>query len=249
MRPETRFERVEDRVAALNAAFGEASAEEVLRQSLHEFGPRIAAVSSFGAESVVLLHLVAQIDRHLPVLFLDTEMLFPATIAYQQDVTRYLGLTGVRRVLPDRGALFSQDPDGDLHRRDPDLCCALRKTAPLERALQPFGAWITGRKRHQTAARTALALFEADGAGRIKVNPLVGWSQADVAAYMDRHDLPRHPLVWDGFPSIGCTPCTTRVAAGEDGRAGRWRGREKAECGIHLENGRYVRAVAEDAGT
>lgn len=238
MRLETRFERVEDRVAALNAALGRFPAHEVLGSALEEFRGRIALVSSFGAESVVLLHLAAQIDRHLPILFLDTEMLFPATVAYQQEVARHLGLTGVRRILPDRAALFAEDPEGDLHRRDPDLCCALRKSAPLERALQPFGAWITGRKRHQTPDRAALGLFETDAAGRIKVNPLAGWSPAQIAMHLDRHDLPRHPMVRDGYPSIGCMPCTSRVYAGEDARAGRWRTHGKTECGIHLGNGR-----------
>ncbi len=248
MRRESGFRPLEARVAELNRAFAGADPVAVLGRVLADHPGRAATVSSFGAESVVLLHLLAQVDRDAPVLFLDTEMLFPATLAYQREVAETLGLTGVRVIRPDRATTFAGDPDGDLHRRDPDLCCALRKTEPLETALRGFTAWITGRKRHQTKDRAALETFEADAAGRLKVNPLAGWSTAEVNAHIDRHGLPRHPLVREGFPSIGCAPCTTRVAPGEDARAGRWRGLGKDECGIHVVNGRLVRtAEAERA--
>lgn len=242
MRPETSFQTLEQRADAFNRVVGEETAEAILRHALDSFAGRVAVVSSFGAESVVLLHLVASLDRSIPVLFIDTEMLFPATIAYQTEVAGRLGLNNVRRIRPDRDRLFRLAPDGDLHHRDPDLCCHLRKTVPLETALAPFAAWISGRKRHQTPERAALRTFEADASGRMKINPLAGWSREDVAAYFDLHDLPRHPLVGEGFLSIGCAPCTTRVADGEDPRAGRWRGSTKTECGIHLADGRYVRS-------
>lgn len=245
MRPETSFQTLEERADTLDRAAGGGTAEAILQVALDSFAGRIAVVSSFGAESVVLLHLVASLDRAIPVLFIDTEMLFPATIAYQKEVAATLGLTEVRRVRPDRDRLFRLAPEGDLHRRDPDLCCHHRKTEPLEAALAPFAAWISGRKRHQTPERAALKTFEADASGRMKINPLAAWSREDVAAYLDRHGLPRHPLVDEGFLSIGCAPCTTRVADGEDPRAGRWRGSTKTECGIHLEGGRYVRSVPE----
>ena len=174
------------------------------------------------------------------MLFLDTEMLFPETLRHQEEVAEALGLSDVRRIAPDRGATFLRDGDGLLHRRDPDACCALRKTEPLARALAPFDAWITGRKRHQGRARAAMPLVEAAD-GRLKVNPLAGWSREDVRAYARAHDLPRHPLVARGYPSIGCAPCTTPVRPGEDERAGRWRGLDKDECGIHFEDGRAVR--------
>jgi phosphoadenosine phosphosulfate reductase len=243
MRRETEFQPLEARVAELNRAHRGADPVEVLARVLADHPGRAATVSSFGAESVVLLHLLAQVDRAAPVLFLDTEMLFPATLAYQREVAERLGLTGVQVIRPDRSGIFARDAESDLHRRDPDLCCALRKTEPLDAALRGYTAWITGRKRHQTKERAALDVFEADAAGRLKVNPLASWSTADVNAYIDRHGLPRHPLVREGFLSIGCAPCTTRVAAGEDARAGRWRGRDKDECGIHLVNGRFVRTA------
>lgn len=197
-----------------------------------EFPGRIALVSSFGADAAVLLHLVAQVDPATPVLFLDTGQHFALTRAYRQALTRHVGLTDVRDIAPDAAALAAEDPNRDLWRRDPDACCHLRKVVPLERALAGFDAWITGRKRYQGAARAALPPVEAE-AGRIKVNPLWDWSAADIEAHYVAHALPRHPLVAQGYPSIGCRPCTRAVAAGEDARAGRWAGTGKTECGIH----------------
>jgi len=216
----------------------DAFAPAVLARVIRTHGAgRVALVSSFGAESVVLLHLVSRIDRSLPVLFLDTEMLFAETLAYQAEVAERLGLTDVRRIRPDAAGLAAWDPDGSLHRADPETCCALRKTAPLGEALLGFDAWITGRKRRQGGVRAGLDVFERDADGRLKVNPLAFWSKSDLRAYMDRHALPRHPLVARGYLSVGCAPCTTPVAVGEDERAGRWRGSAKTECGIHAALG------------
>ncbi|TCO71659.1 phosphoadenylyl-sulfate reductase [Rhodovulum euryhalinum] len=243
MRLEAVFDPVEAKAAALNARLEGAAPEAVLARALDDFAGRIALVSSFGAESVVLLHMVSRIDRGLPVLFLDTEMLFPETLAYQREVADALGLTDVRAVRPDPKTLAAADPQAALHLQDPDACCALRKTRPLDAALGGFDAWITGRKRHQTGARSGLSLVEADAGGRIKINPLAHWSGEDVRRYIEVHALPRHPLVGRGYPSIGCTPCTSPVAPGESPRAGRWRGRDKEECGIHFEGGRVVRRL------
>lgn len=231
-----------ERVAALNARFRHHSATQVMHGALNDAG-NIALVSSFGAESVVLLHMAAVIDRAAPVLFIDTEMLFTETLVYQAEVAERLGLSNVQTV---RAAdIAAQDPDGTLHQRDPDACCALRKTEPLNAALDAFDGWITGRKRFQTGARAALDFFEAEpGTGRIKVNPLAHWAPEDVRAYMEENRLPRHPLVAKGYPSIGCAPCTSPVKPGEDPRAGRWRNTAKDECGIHFVNGRVVRGNA-----
>lgn len=217
-----------------------ASAQDRLR-ALLSLGLKTALVSSFGADSAVLLHIAAQIDPAIPVLFLDTGQLFAETLAYQRALSRHLGLTDLRVIRPDPEALFARDPDGLLHLADPDACCALRKTEPLQRALAPFDAWITGRKRFQSASRARLPVAERDGAGRIKLNPLADWNAAEIARWFETHDLPRHPLVQRGYASIGCSACTTVVRPGEDPRAGRWRGRDKVECGIHFENGRVVR--------
>lgn len=218
---------------ALNTRYGDLSAKDVIALALTELFPgRIALVSSFGAESAVLLHLLAEVDRHAPVIFLDTGRLFAETLEYRTQLVARLGLTDVRSVTPDPERLAAKDPHRALWMTNPDLCCQIRKTEPLARALTGFDAWFTGRKRFQNAVRASLRLFEADGE-RIKINPLAEWSADDLKAYIERHDLPAHPLVARGYPSIGCVPCTSRVAPGEDARAGRWRGMEKTECGIH----------------
>ena len=232
---------VAERVADLNARYRHHGATAVLERAMTDpqVG-RIALVSSFGAESVVLLHLVSVIDRTTPVLFIDTEMLFAETMAYQAEVAGRLGLT-ITRITADRAKLAFEDPDNTLHQFNTDACCALRKTEPLERALSGYDAWITGRKRYQGATRAAVEFFEAEGDIRIKVNPLAHWDRADLEDYMVNNRLPRHPLVTKGYPSIGCAPCTSPVLPGEDPRAGRWRNSEKVECGIHFINGRAVR--------
>ena len=193
---------------------------------------KLALVSSFGAEAVVLLQMVAEIDKATPVIFLETEMLFPETLTYQRKLSETLGLTDVRVVSPDRNEILEQDVDGILHQADTDACCDLRKTRPLTKALQDFDGWITGRKRSQGGQRAQLQLFEMEDR-KIKVNPLANWSTQDVADYIAQHNLPRHPLVAQGYPSVGCMPCTTRASAHEDPRAGRWRDVTKTDCGIH----------------
>lgn len=236
-------------LTALAAEYAALDAPQRLTRALRDPAlGRLAVVSSFGADSVVLLHLAAQADRDLPVIFLDTQMLFAETLAYQHQVAQGLGLRDLRVIRPNPGDLALDDPDGDLHRSNADACCAIRKTRPLEQALEGFDAWATGRKRFQSGSRAALPVIEAEaGTRRIKLNPLADWSATDLAAYMDRHDLPRHPLVARGFRSIGCAPCTSPTKAGEDPRAGRWRGQDKVECGIHFENGRIVRSRQEEA--
>lgn len=226
---------------ALMAEYGHLCGQDLHSAILGRDGPlrgRTALVSSFGAESVVLLHMVAQVDPDIPVIFLDTLAHFPATLAYRALLVKELGLRDVRNASPDLRMLGRIDPRGDLHGHDPDLCCHFRKTEPLDEALSDFDAWITGRKRFQSGARGSLATFEVeDGSGRIKVNPLAEWSSADLEAYRTSYGLPAHPLVAEGYRSIGCAPCTRPVGAGEDPRAGRWAGSSKTECGIHVTNG------------
>lgn len=244
--PSKDLEALRARVAALNARYRHHGATAVLEGALNDpEAGRIAMVSSFGAESVALLHLVAMVDRKVPVLFIDTRLLFAETLAYQQEVAERLRLENVQVLRTDEDTLQKRDPYGALRMGDTDACCALRKTLPLEQALAGYDGWITGRKRYQSGTRAALEFFELEEAtGRIKVNPLAHWGPEDVRAYMDENRLPRHPLVAQGYPSIGCAPCTSKVAPGEDPRAGRWRGQQKEECGIHFVNGRAVRQSA-----
>jgi phosphoadenosine phosphosulfate reductase len=200
----------------------------------------LAVVSSFGAESAVLLHLVAQIDPSVPVLFLETGKHFPATLAYRDALVERLGLTDLRNLTPDAAELAAKDENGLRWSYDPDGCCDIRKVAPLARAVAGFDATITGRKGFQSSTRANLPRFEidtTDAQGRLKINPLIDWDAEAIAAYIAAHDLPPHPLVAEGYPSIGCSPCTSKVAPGEDPRAGRWRGWDKVECGIHVPGG------------
>ncbi|MCM8730677.1 phosphoadenylyl-sulfate reductase [Hephaestia sp. GCM10023244] len=195
-----------------------------------------AIISSFGAESAVLLHLVTRIAPDLPVLFLDTGKHFDETLAYRDLLAGQLGLNLVN-LTPDPADLATRDETGLRWSYDPDGCCEIRKVRPLARALAGFDATFTGRKGFQSTTRAGLPRFEidtTDTAGRLKINPLASWSRQDIAAYFETHALPPHPLVADGYPSIGCAPCTSKVQPGEDPRAGRWRGWEKVECGIHV---------------
>lgn len=197
-----------------------------------EHAGRIAAVSSFGAESAVLLSLVAEIDPSTPVLFVDTGQHFAETLVYRDTLADVLGLSDVRSVGPTAAERDAHDPQGELWAFDPDACCRFRKVTPLDRALVPFTAWMTGRKRHQALTRMALQVVEQTD-GKVKFNPLASWSAAEVEAELRRRGLPRHPLSMAGYPSIGCATCTRAVAAGEDPRSGRWSGTGKTECGIH----------------
>ena len=223
---------LEERAAALDRDAQSFNAQELIAAAIEEFRGRIALVSSFGAESAALLHLVASVDPKTPILFIDTQKHFVQTNAYREEMTRRLRLENVRSVYPDADATAKIDPKGDLWKRDNDACCALRKVRPLKNALEGYDAWFTGRKRMHGNARAHLPLVEA-AAPHIKINPLARWSAEAIADYMRALDLPPHPLVESGFSSIGCWPCTAPTAPGDDARAGRWRGLAKTECGIH----------------
>jgi phosphoadenosine phosphosulfate reductase len=204
-----------------------------------EFAGETAVVSSFGSESAVLLHLVAEIDPTTPVLFLNTGKLFGETLRYRDRLQDELGLGDIRTLGPHPSDRQTIDPDGTLWSRDTDACCNFRKVTPIRRALDGFAAQITGRKRFQTLARHEMHRVEYFE-GRFRFNPLADWSQADLEAYVAQYNLPKHPLVDDGYPSIGCMPCTRRVHAGESYRDGRWAGLVKDECGIHGLDGEGI---------
>jgi phosphoadenosine phosphosulfate reductase len=209
-------------------------ARELLAEMIrNEFPGRIALVSSFGIEAAVLLHMVSGIDPATPVLFLDSGKLFGETLRYRDSLIRRLGLSDVRTIRPDPERLAAADPTGTLWRTDPDRCCRLRKVEPLADTLAGFEAWINGRKRYHGGARASLPVIEV-AEGRIKINPLASWTAEHIAAYFATHDLPPHPLAADGYRSVGCLPCSDRALPGEEARDGRWRGRAKSECGIHL---------------
>ncbi len=218
---------------SLSARLRDAHPAEVIEAAAEAFGDRLALVSSFGAESAVLLHLAAQVKPDIAVLFLETGMLFAQTLDYRRNLALRLGLTNVRDLRPRFEDLAVGDPDADLWKRDTDACCHIRKVLPLDAALEGFDAWITGRKRFHGGDRLRLSVVEETD-GKVKFNPLANWTKTDLDAYAAAHDLPAHPLVAAGFPSIGCWPCTQAVEEGADARAGRWMGSQKTECGIHV---------------
>ena len=216
---------------ALDARLRSASPQKILETAVRLYGDRVALVSSFGSESAVLLHMAAQVDPSIPVLFLDTGMLFGQTLDYRKQLAAELGLTDVRDLRPLYQDLAVHDPGQDLWKRDTDACCHIRKVLPLDKALGGFDAWITGRKRFHGGDRLRLKVVE-QAEGRLKFNPLANWTKQDLDAYAERHQLPAHPLVEFGYPSVGCWPCT-KPAETTDLRAGRWAGSDKTECGIH----------------
>jgi phosphoadenosine phosphosulfate reductase len=218
---------------AFDRALRTASPAEIIEAALKAVGrDKLALVSSFGTESAALLKVMADVDPAIPVVFLDTGWLFDETLAYRDTLIAKLGLRDVRSIKPLEEALTREDPDRELWFSDPDACCRIRKVEPLARALAPFSAWINGRKRFQGGLRAELPVVEDDGA-KLKFNPFANVAREEIEAIYKLADLPPHPLVASGYLSVGCMPCSSRTAPGEDARAGRWRGRAKTECGIH----------------
>ena len=212
------------------------AAHEVLSEILtgNAFIKNPALVSSFGADSAVLLHMVSRLDTSAQIVFLDTGFHFSETLSYRDRLTEVFGLTNVRTASVDPIAVKRLDAQRRLHLSAPDSCCQLRKVLALERHLRMNDAWVSGQRRDQASTRSSVAVVEVDEArGKLKFNPLANWSQSAVAAYKARYELPEHPLTAKGYTSIGCAPCTSAMQAREDARTGRWRGQSKLECGLH----------------
>ena len=219
-------------LAAVSATLEGKSAEEIAAWAASAFGTDVIVAASM--QDVILPHLLAQLIPGVEVLFLETGYHFPETLLTRDVAARSLPIT-VIEALP-RQSVAEQDAEyGEkLHDRDPNLCCFLRKVEPLARSLEGRAAWVTGVRRVESPTRANAPILSWDDThDLVKINPLVAWSDEDVEAYQVEHDLPRNPLVAQGFASIGCAPCTRRVAPGEDPRAGRWSGNDKTECGIH----------------
>jgi phosphoadenosine phosphosulfate reductase len=240
--------RTEDQVPLNNPndlieAYAGLEGRELIRTIAKDFKGRVALLSSFGAESAVLLHMVAEVDRSIPIIFLDTLKLFPETIAYRDQLVRELGLTDLRILTPNPEDIQRVDPDGNLYEIDHDLCCHFRKSVPMEKAFDGFDVMISGRKRFHGAARADLNAVSIDG-DRLKIEPLAGFTALDLQTYMQKHNLPSHPLKLQGYHSIGCMPlaCTAPGGSADNPREGRWMGSDKTECGIHFTaNGKIIR--------
>lgn len=220
---------------ALEAALDGLDAQGALKRCLSGIFPgESCIVSSFGTESAVILHMAAQVAPDVPVLFINTGKLFEETLAYRDALGEKLGLTNIQTIEPSVHDIAADDPDGTLYQRKPDLCCHVRKTLPLIRALRPYKVWVSGRKRYHGGERASIPRVEIQD-GKLKLNPLYDWDGEALKAYAREHDLPAHPLLERNYLSVGCIPCTAPVAAGEDDpRAGRWAGQDKTECGIHI---------------
>jgi len=225
-----------DQLLTAASALEDASPLEILRWASDRFGPRLTFATGFGAEGCVLIDLIGQHGLAIDVFTLDTGLLFPETYELWQRLGERYGLT-IRGVRPKLTVDEQAAAHGsELWERQPDQCCQMRKVSPLVAELSAFDAWLTGIRRDQTAARThALAIEWDEKYGLSKVNPLIRWTKKDVWAYLLKHEVPYNPLHNHGYPSIGCLPCTSRVAENEDDRAGRWRGIAKSECGLHVQ--------------
>lgn len=219
------------------SALQDASPETVLRWAIDTLD-RVAVATSFQSSGLVILHHLRSIKPDLPVLFLDTGFHFPETLRFRRRITEMWDL----KVVDLRGA--HDNPEGqaelygaELYRRDPDTCCAINKVKPLQAALEEYDGWISGLRRDQSPLRSETPIIEAQllpsGNEIMKIHPLARWDRADVLAYTERHDIPTHPLLEQGYRSIGCWPCTRAVKDGEAEREGRWEGLAKTECGIH----------------
>jgi phosphoadenosine phosphosulfate reductase len=225
-----------DDLAGISAKLEEQGAEAALLWAKEQFEPDISLACSFGGPTgMVLVDMASKVGLHAEVFYLDTGVLFPETYALRDEVSRRYGISPV--AYRSRLSLDEQaERYGDaLWLRDPDRCCYLRKVEPNERALAGKKAWISGIRRDQASTRRSVSVVEWDESfDLVKLNPLATWTEDDVWSYIRRHDVPYNSLHDDGYPSIGCMPCTRRVQPGEDKRAGRWAGFDKTECGIHV---------------
>jgi phosphoadenosine phosphosulfate reductase len=220
-------------VAPAADALEDAPAEEIIRWAIATFGDRICVTSSM--KDAVLVDIASRIQPGIDVLFVDTGYHFAETVG-TRDAVEAVYPVNVINVTPTR-SVAEQDRDlgPRLNGRNPDLCCHLRKVEPLNRALEPYDAWITGIRREETAHRREARVVEWNAArGKVKVNPLARWTQTQLETYIEEHGILVNPLQYDGYPSIGCEPCTQRVEPGEDPRSGRWAGTGKTECGINI---------------
>lgn len=218
---------------------------EALIEAAHKFFPqgKLASFSSFGSWSALLLDMVMKVDNSIPVIFLETGKHFPETLKFVQDIKESLGIKELISLTPDNKILTHADPEGDLWQSNVDRCCWIRKVEPLDRHIEQAGysALITGRRSYQTKERESMGVVELDDKGKIRLNPLAFWKKDKIKEEFNKRGLLQHPLVAQGYPSIGCAPCTSKVKPGEDERSGRWahvvdplKGLQKTECGIHL---------------
>ena len=220
-------------LVTVNRELQQAAPEAILAWTWKRFQPDVLLTCSFQHDGVVLAHMLRDIASEVPVVFINTGFHFPETLAYRDEIVSRFGLRLIELhpIMPRDE--FAARHGLDLYARNPDLCCHINKVEPLRRYLPGMRAWINGRRRDQASTRQGIPIVEAYREGPYKINPLASWNSRDTFYYMERHDIPTHPLFERGYASIGCAPCTRPVLAGEDERAGRWAGQAKTECGLH----------------
>jgi phosphoadenosine phosphosulfate reductase len=225
-----------EELAAINTRFRNRTAEDLLAWATARFGKEVVLTCSFGgASGMVLLDMIARIGHGTPVVFLDTDLLFPETYALAEAAARRYGVA-IERRRPLLTLAQQEAQEGpQLYNRDPDRCCGIRKVVPLAEALRPYRAWISGIRRDQSSTRASTEFVQWSAHHNlVKINPLAYWSERDVWRYIQAHDVPYNPRLDQGYPSLGCAPCTRPAAGNDDLRAGRWAGFAKTECGIHV---------------
>jgi phosphoadenosine phosphosulfate reductase len=241
----------DSQIGDLNSRFDDSAPQDILRWAFEESGmERVAIASAFQREGTAIIHMATRIRPDVPILFLETGFHFAETLAFKQQLIERYGLNVVE--LTGEHTVDSQEATFGfrLYERDPDLCCRLNKVEPFQRALEGFDAWVTGMRRDSawTRAKSPLVTCYEISPGQpiVRVNPIAGWAQRDVWAYLKEHDIPHNPLYDLGFASIGCAPCTRMVFSGEDERAGRWSGTGKIECGIQAPETELQSAAAAE---
>ena len=234
------------KVGTLSAEFEGVSATEILRWAFDQFGTGAAIGTSFQGAGLVTIHHAVAAGLPLPVFTIDTGLLFPETIALKARLEQYFGVV-IESLIPEQTVEQQAEEVGpELWRRNPDLCCTLRKVEPLQKKLGTLDAWIAGLRREQSAGRSGIQILELYQFDRLreknilKINPLAGWSRDQVWEYIRQHGIPYNPLIDRGYRSIGCRPCTGAVGSGQGDRAGRWTGFDKTECGIHTFLGERI---------
>jgi phosphoadenosine phosphosulfate reductase len=224
-----------EQIASANEALAGAPPQAILRWAVDTFHPRLTMATAFGAEGCCLIHLLAEIEPAVRIFNLETGYQFAETLELRERIRRRYGIE-VAFVRPELTvAEYEAEHGGPLYRHRPDQCCHDRKLLPLRRAVAGYDAWISAIRRDQTADRSAAGVVQWDAKfNLVKVNPLLAWTRTDVWSFVLKHDVPYNPLHDQGYPSIGCWPCTQAVGAGADERAGRWAGTRKKECGLHV---------------
>ena len=207
--------------------------QNILENSINNiFKKKMVYVCSFGTESAIILHMVSEIDKSLPIILLNTNYLFKETIEYKDYLINKFKFSNFKEIYPSIKDLKINDSEGTLWKEDPDLCCNIRKVLPLQKELKKYDAWVSGRKSYHAGERTNLKFFEYINE-KIVVNPLANVNRNFVDSYFKKHDIERHPLFESGYLSLGCTHCTVKTSMIDSPRSGRWNNKTKTECGIH----------------